>query len=330
MSNIPLCPPAPMQKQSPLKIIICGVVKNVASVIEHNIKTAMEIGDHYKDYKIVLYENNSTDDTKRILSQLLENPKTYGHLKVMMENLSPTKETSRIWAYTEVTGSDHPCRVESLCNARNQVVEEINQSSYRDYDVVVWVDLDAKSFDVTGVVDSIEKSHAYDIILFGNSPTYYDYYALRYRSYTHLYGPEIIGEAFWTTIGQDLIRMDNCFAMDQTMMLHEVYSAYNGIGVYPKKVFEKYKYDCIVNDTVKEVYRKLVRKHGYVGFEDNMKNPCTKFPGGQKDEDNGQIFWKANSGYDQPVICEHVALNFAVWNAGYKLYINPAMMYIRD
>jgi hypothetical protein len=57
-----------------------------------------------------------------------------------------------------------------------------------------------------------------------------------------------------------------------------------------------------------------------------IKNEDTKFPGGVEDEESG-IYWKANSGYDGPVVCEHVVLNFELFLHGYKLFINPKMIY---
>ena len=57
-------------------------------------------------------------------------------------------------------------------------------------------------------------------------------------------------------------------------------------------------------------------------------NKCDKFPDGYKDELT-DIFWKSNAGYKGPVVCEHIPLNFALYNDGYKLYINPKMLYFR-
>jgi hypothetical protein len=39
------------------------------------------------------------------------------------------------------------------------------------------------------------------------------------------------------------------------------------------------------------------------------------------------FYWKNNSGYDKPVICEHVAFNFSLIQDGYEVSINPRMLY---
>ena len=71
----------------------------------------------------------------------------------------------------------------------------------------------------------------------------------------------------------------------------------------------------------------MIKKHGYMGFETIMKNECSKFPKCYKDADN--LCWKTNSGYDNVVICEHVAFHFLLYNEGYKMYINPNMIFTR-
>jgi hypothetical protein len=59
-----------------------------------------------------------------------------------------------------------------------------------------------------------------------------------------------------------------------------------------------------------------------------IKNPDEKFPDGYYGEE-AEIFWKSNSGYNKPVVCEHVALNFSIINSGYKIFINSKMIYKR-
>jgi hypothetical protein len=301
-----------------VKVLICGIVKDVEKMIEYNLKKVKELGNYFNEYKVVIYENNSTDRTKEILKKHISK-----NITVIMEDLIITKENSTSWAYTKVTGSDHSCRIENISNARNKVVEEINKEIYNDFDVVIWIDLDGNGFDIKSVVDSVNIVSNEDKILFANSPQYYDYYALRTRNIHSLFGPEIIGELFWSMASRNRLSLNHDYP------LYEVFSAFNGIGIYPKKVFFKNNYDFIVNDCVKEMYKKLITilpENLSLNFNKIIENDCSKFPGGIK-EDN--IVWKNNSGYDKPVICEHVALNYSLVKEGYKLYINPKMMYYR-
>jgi hypothetical protein len=60
----------------------------------------------------------------------------------------------------------------------------------------------------------------------------------------------------------------------------------------------------------------------YLNF---ISSDCPKFPGGKEDKIN-KIFWKNNSGYDKPVVCEHVALHASLKLENYKIYIEPKLM----
>jgi len=41
--------------------IICGVVKNCVDKLEANMNLAIKTGEQFNAYKLVIYENNSTD-----------------------------------------------------------------------------------------------------------------------------------------------------------------------------------------------------------------------------------------------------------------------------
>ena len=61
---------------------------------------------------------------------------------------------------------------------------------------------------------------------------------------------------------------------------------------------------------------------------ETIKNKDYLFINGYNDEES-DIYWKSNSGYNKPIICEHVPLNLALYNDGYKLFINTKMIYYR-
>jgi len=302
-----------------LNIIICGVVKNCRLKLDNNIRLAIETGKLFNTYKIVIYENNSTDGTKEVLQNYKSNP----YFKIISEDIDydKIKSDSKIWTYTEITGSDAPCRIEQICNSRNKVIEEINSAEYERFNYVIWIDLDSNGWLPQGIINSFYQSDKWDIVYangIDNNKNYYDLYA--YRGQNQLFGPEIIGEVFWTNMRQ--LQFNN-------NMLLPVYSAFGGIGIFKKNIFKTYKYDCIVNDAVKYYYYNLLSN---ISLPDNIinciKNIDYKFPSGYMDKNNS-IFWKSNSGYKQPVVCEHVCLNLSLINNGYKIYINPKMIYFR-
>jgi hypothetical protein len=294
-------------------VLICGVVKNVGNGLLMNMNQAIETGEMFQDYRILIYENNSTDNTKEILQKYSLHPK----IVIQSEDLDlKTKSNFKLWAYTEITGSNHACRMELISNARNKLVDEMNREKYDDFGYVIWVDLDSNGWELNGILDSFQKKEEWDVVYANNPNHYYDMYA--YRGTNHLFGPEIIGELFWINMPR--------FQIPKSETLISVYSAFGGLGIYKKSVFQKHRFDFIVNDTIQEVYQSILEKYPY--SKEIISKEDGKFPGGQYDEKTG-IYWKSNSGYNGPVVCEHVGLNFALIQSGYRLFINPNIMYYR-
>ena len=302
-------------------VIICGIVKNAANYLQNNLKMAIELGKQCDKYAIVIYENNSTDNTKKILHTCIDNKNFY----IISEDLDEKiiKQNSKVWANTKVTGSHHPCRIEQIANARNKLINELQNEKYDDYNYVVMIDFDSKMFSVEGILSSLRliKENPKRVI-YANSEKYYDYYALRSGySYHSLFGPELLGEHFWKMIYNKPLKIDST-----STTLVPVFSAFNGIGVYDKAVFSKFFYDILPTTDVKDIYKKIVKSYSaaYTKFKPIIQSPCKIYSGGERDE---LFYWKNNSGYDKPLICEHVAFNFALLNNGYEIYINPRMLY---
>lgn len=287
-------------------------------MLSHNINLSLNTGSKFENFKIIIYENNSNDRTKSILNNYINN----SHIKIISEDIEydKIKKESKIWSYTEITGSDHPCRIEQICNARNKIINEINNEEYDEFDYIIWIDLDSNGWSIDGIIDSFNRKDTWDAVFangLNNNNMYYDLYALRTSFFS--FGPEIIGEFFWTNL--------KSFSLSNYTELIPVYSAFGGIGIYKKNIFKNNKYDCLVNEDVKIFYRNLLNLNSYnTNILNIINNQDYKFTYGYKDEKTN-IFWKSNSGYDKPVICEHISLNLKLFNEGYKLFINPLMVY---
>lgn len=303
-------------------VLLLGIVKNVGNVIVNNISNMFSTLGNFNKSKIIIYENNSTDNTKQLLKSL-----HHDQLIVISEDIpKETRETSKVWAYTKITNSDHSCRVEQISNARNKLIDEINKPEYDEYDVVVWIDMDFNNIKMNNIGKLTEEvKNNKKLVLVGNSPRYYDFYALRMninssnKEMNSLLGPEIIGDIFWKNMNYNT-QFNNRTKVD---------SGFNGIGIYNKEVFKTNRYDFLVNDHVKEYYKNLLANNTtLMKYKKIIQAEDTKFPGGEFQK-NVNIYWKNNSGYDKPVLCEHVCLHYKLINEHYDIYIDPNLMYYR-
>lgn len=316
------------------KVIICGVVKDVEKTILKSTDICINVGELFNDYRVIIYENNSTDNTKQILKEINKDK-----IKVISETIDydEIKKNSKIWAYTQITGSDHPCRMEQIANARNKIIDEIKQQEYKDFTYVIMIDLDTHHFELNGIIDSFNNRdlNSWDVIYANGKDRYgyyYDKYALRCYSNIFMFGTELYGDEFGLKVGSVPVNFDN----DDNHLV-PVISAFGGIGIFKKEVFNECRYASLIDDSITNFYHNLL-----INLPDNAVSPeivtlfenrCNKFNGGfittyKKNNIIYNLYWKNCSGYDKPCLCEHTYININFVSKGYKIFINPKLYYL--
>lgn len=298
------------------KVLLCGIIKNAGTVIDKSLNLCIKTGEMFTDYKIIIYENNSTDNTKKILN----NYKSNKNFVIISEDIS------------EETIIQHNisknCRIQNISNARNKVLNEVRKPEYSDYSYIIFYDLDTSFWSIQGIYDSFSKRDKWnwDVVYangLNNRGYYYDIYA--YRDHDN-FGPELLGELFWKTVPKNEIKLSLNINSDD---LIPVFSAFGGIGIYKKKVFDEDSFGYLLTDDIKIFYNNLI-SHNKEKIENTtltaITNPCKTTRNGFSE--NG-LFWKHNSGFNDIVVCEHVVLNISLLNKGYKIFINPKMIYFR-
>ena len=58
-----------MKQLNKYTLVVCSIVRNAERGLVKNIPIIEEVCKHFKNYKIVVYENDSTDNTKSILKE---------------------------------------------------------------------------------------------------------------------------------------------------------------------------------------------------------------------------------------------------------------------
>ena len=146
-------------------VVITGCCRNNDIYIKQNLNIIDKIGQQFKEYKVIIYENDSNDNTRQTL---IENKK-YNYDYIFEDNINISNRTERI-AY-----------------CRNKILQQVNISNYTNYDYLLMLDLDDVL--VSGKIISTIKScflynsTQWDAMFANCSDEYYDIYALRKKKY---------------------------------------------------------------------------------------------------------------------------------------------------
>lgn len=218
------------------KALICGIGKNIEKTIPNVIHSATLLGEQFSDYRIIIYENNSKDKSKKLLQKWASrNP------RVLLTSEYLDKKTIAAQCKMKVYN-----RTETIARARNKVLDIAMKDTFRDYAYIIWVDLDLhKSWDITNIVDTIlHPEQEWDAVL-GNGA--YDLFALRDPEFP--IGFELIGDAYYHQID----RVRSQFILDPSGPWRKVYSAFGGLGIYKRSAIKKCRYSGVVTKDLEKV-----------------------------------------------------------------------------
>jgi hypothetical protein len=310
---------APLQD----KVLICGIGKNVESAVPNTIASITALGAHFSDYRVVIYENNSKDKTKkRFQAWAKDNPKVIFFSEKLKK--SPTLD-----------------RTEKIARARNKVLDEIMKVAYEDYKYVIWVDLDfLDPWDVEHIVETIANPEQEWDAVFANGS--YDLFAFRDEEFP--IGSELIGTDYWGYTSRLCIKLQDHWK--------KVYSAFGGLGIYKRESLKGSRYSGVVTqDLENQVARWLEcarsSKQGALleEYEAKLKSkPLVELSTDQfvtrewfasefglkmnNSYGLGQVVWfSCNKDRSLPIVCEHLPLHASMAERGHnRLFINPKLL----
>ena len=129
------------------KVLICGITRDNDAELPSVIKHIEYTGSQFKDYRVVLFENDSKDNTKKILKDWqISNSKVH----VITKDFANIKRPS----------------LGFLATARNFYIDKVmNDPQYKDFDIMMVVDMDmVYGWDIRGVADSFAKIDKWDAV----------------------------------------------------------------------------------------------------------------------------------------------------------------------
>lgn len=312
--------------QVPDKVLICGIGRNIEKAVPNTIRSAVELGSRFADYRVIFYENNSTDQTRALFKAWAEeNPK----VKFISEKISKRRIVKQL--SMRVMN-----RTESIARARNIVLDEAMKRRYDDYRYVIWADLDfLEPWDVEAIVETIlHPEQEWDAVF---AYGFYDLFALRTAECP--IGFELLGSLYWA----ESDRVREKFLLDRDGPWKKVYSAFGGLGIYKREALKGCRYSGVVTKDLETVALQWLEKAEdgvclLKEYKELLKKtvPIDLVGGRLKNRDRlpeeigvrmpkGKVVWfSCSPNTTIPWTCEHVPLHASMIAHGFdKLFINP-------
>jgi hypothetical protein len=237
------------------KVVLSGLCINIEKKID-KLKIKLEqLGNLFLDYKIVIFENDSNDNTRKLLLDWSEENNNVHIIRCVENEYCILKNDTAI-----THGTFSELRMKKMINYRNRIIDYIN-NNFMNYDCVCSIDIDfngpinlngvAHSFSVYDTWDSISANGLTGITLSLGQPVYHDFIAFEKNNIDIEKNIIDIYNVFRETrkdIGSDLI---------------PVKSAFGGFAIY-----KMYIYNSGINYTPYDNIYKCEHKI----FHDNMRN----------------------------------------------------------
>lgn len=244
-------------------IIICSIVRNAERGLKANIPVVNELCSSFKDYRVVVYENDSTDGTKNLLRQWALCDKK--RINVL---LNDTEASNTIPSKSDVSCNPFfsKRRIEKMARLRNFYMEYVDEKGWMA-DYMMIVDLDVAHLFAEPVISTLKVNKDWDVVTaFGYSfsprlsKRYHDGYALtmvgdenKPQTEAEIYSmPGILGK----------LKVDDDWL--------KVYSAFGGLAIYKFEAIKGLRYEALPNeDSRVEVHCehfslcKQIHKRGY-------------------------------------------------------------------
>jgi len=200
---------------------ICGPVKNCAPYLKKNLSNMDKLGSLFEDYKILIYYDESSDDSLKILKDYqVTNPNM-----LLYVNSKPVSQF----------------RTHNIANARNFCLNFVkeNKETFPYFIMMDMDDVNCKELNVEPLVRSLKRED-WDGLSFNTSPAYYDIWGLSIWPYCFSYNHFEKNEQFYTIIQNYVTQL---LEKLEPGGLLPCISSFNGLSIYRTTKFLNTYYD---------------------------------------------------------------------------------------
>lgn len=221
------------------KIIFCGCIRDAGDELKTNIATIENIASYFIDYRVVVVENNSKDDSKEVLSNWASNnPKVIP----LIFDFDESK-------YQAIPKDDcfHSAfshrRLKKFIDYRNIYCDYVENKLDFVPDYYTVIDFDLRRIDIKGFITSFGSDVEWDAVTANG----YSYSATLKRRYHDTYP---LFESWNQKDSQEKIDMYR-YAFEplrKGMPFVRVASAYDGIAIFRAEIRIPIRYKIIFNN----------------------------------------------------------------------------------
>lgn len=223
------------------RIIICSIVRNAEHGLKKNIPVIDKLCSYFKEYNIVVYENDSKDQTKEILKIWQEQAPNNIHISINdIDSGNTIPQASEVLSNPFFSQR----RIGKMVNLRNKYMDYIEDHGLTaDYMMVV--DLDVAQLYLEGILSSFKSNIEWDAVTaFGYSTSpkfkrrYHDTYALT------MWGDEKKPQTE-EKIKKNADKLGKLKPEDNWI---RVFSAFGGLAIYKFEALKDIKYQLLENE----------------------------------------------------------------------------------
>lgn len=229
-------------------IVIAGLLQNGFYLIPQLKERCLQIISKFRDYRIIILENNSSDNSRK---QLLEWTIEDNNVSILCQDAySINAEECDIFSNIQNDHSPMPNRIQRMSYLRNIYMEHI-QHYYKEFDYLCVMDFDLEGeLYIDGLLQSVYllKDEKYDGVTCngmllrgdeGNDFVYYDSFA-----HVELNETELITDMAAKSKHDYYVHTNMTHLYSSQMIPDRVRSAFGGLAIYNMKavIYHRYNY----------------------------------------------------------------------------------------
>lgn len=224
-------------------VVIAILARDCEDSLINNIPLVEQLRNKFTWSQVVVVENDSIDDTKKILSDW---ERISNGVKIISQDFGTKTIPDKTVEITSPTTSYY--RIEKMAFYRNIYLEYISTLQH-EIDYVIIIDIDIKWFSIDGLVNSIVEMKDNWGGIFSNGITkgkiwgltskiYYDVFAICEYPLKHVFSftDESLNKSF-KTINNNIKRNK----------YYSLISAFSGVGIYKYEAIKNLRYTVVKN-----------------------------------------------------------------------------------